>query len=970
MASNADVPEPGPGPRVPGATYRLQLGPHMTLRRVAELVPYLDALGVTDLYVSPMLAARPGSTHGYDVVDHSRINPEIGDEEALADLAAGLRARGMGLTLDIVPNHMCIASPLNRWWWDVLENGPSSPWARFFDIDWRPPKAELAGKVLLPLLGEQYGHVLENQEISIEFSGGAFMARYYETILPLAPKSWKMILEPPLERLRARLDPRDPCLMELESILTAIRNLPDRSETDPERVRERQREKEVIKGRLAALIGASPPVREEVDASLRDLNGRKGEPASFDRLERLMSEQVYRLCHWRVASDEINYRRFFDVNELAALRMEDPAVFLAAHETVLRWIGRGWVTGLRVDHVDGLFDPQQYLRDLQDAIRRALAEAGRPVPGGERPFYIVVEKILGRGEMLFPGWAVHGTTGYDFLNLLNGLFVDAAGAAEIAAAYARFKGISEDVPELVATCKKLIMLVAMSGELHMLACALDRVSEQHRWSRDFTLESQRFGLREVIARLPVYRTYIRGEPPAISEADRRSVTRAVRMAKRRSPSVHESLFDFIAQVWLQEHPGGLDPAAVEERRRFVMRLQQYTGPVAAKGVEDTFFYRHVPLASLNEVGAEVPWRGVTPREFHERNVNNLRLWPHSLLATSTHDTKRGEDVRARINALSEIPVAWAEAVERWSRMNGRLKVEVDGVPAPDAGDEYLLYQTLVGTWPPGPDAPETRASYAGRVERYMIKAVREAKVHTSWLNPNVAYEEALGNFVRGILERRLGNDFIADFLEFIAPVIRAGIRTSLSQVLLKIASPGAPDFFQGTELWDLNLVDPDNRRPVDFDLRRRMLETLPEVGVDGAAGLMAEPDDGRIKMYVTRAALRYSRERRPLFDRGEYIPMEAVGPRSGHVCAFARVHGPTAALAAAGRFFLRLGAEGPGAWEGTALVLPPSLAGNRWRDVLTGRVLKDERGAIELSAVFSVLPVALLDRLPPEEHAA
>lgn len=956
------------GPRIPGATYRLQLGPHMPFARVAAIVPYLDALGVTDVYVSPLLAARPGSTHGYDVVDPSRLNPEIGDEEALASLASGLQSRGMGLLLDIVPNHMCIASPLNRWWWNVLENGPSSPYAKFFDIDWRPPKAELADKVLLPFLGEQYGRVLENQEISVQFEAGAFVARYFETTLPLAPKSWRVILEPPLERLRARLDPRDPRLLEFESILTALRNLPGRTEMAPDRVRERQREKEIIKGRLAALAGAAPEVREEIEASLRDLNGRKGDPSSFDRLEALLADQAYRLCHWRVASDEINYRRFFDVNELAAIRMEDPEVFRASHEAVLRWIGRGWVTGLRVDHVDGLFDPQQYLRDLQDAAREALRSAGAPVADGERPFYIVVEKILGRGETLFPEWPVHGTTGYDFLNLANGLFVDTAGAAEIGAVYARFKGTQENVPELVATCQKLIMLVAMSGELHILACALDRISEQHRWSRDFTLESQRFGLREIIARFPVYRTYIRGEPPVVSEADRKNILKAVRLAKRRSPSVHESLFDFIAQVWLQEHPQGLSPAAIEERRRFVMRLQQVTGPVAAKGIEDTFAYRHVPLASLNEVGAEVPWRGVTVREFHERNLRSLRFRPHSLLATSTHDTKRGEDVRARINALSEIPEAWEQAVGRWARLNRALKTDLDPSPAPDAGDEYLFYQTLVGTWPHGPDSPETRADLAARLEEYMIKAAREAKVHTSWLNPNVPYEEALRRFVRGALESRPGNAFIPDFLEFLAPVARAGIRNSLSQVLLKTASPGSPDFYQGTELWDLRLVDPDNRRPVDFDLRRKLLESLPAEGESSARELLEKPDDGRIKMYVTRAALRFSRGRRPLFDRGDYLPLEVRGPRADHVCAFARTWEGMAALAVAGRFFLRLGADGPEPWRGTDLALPPSLAEGGWRDVFTGRILKDEGGVLPLSETLAVLPIALLDRIPPEER--
>lgn len=958
------------GPRVPAATYRLQMGSSLTLRNVEELVPYLDALGITDAYVSPLLAARPGSPHGYDVVDPSRLNPEVGTEEDLARLAGELAARGMGLLLDVVPNHMCIASPLNRWWWDVLENGPSSPYARFFDIDWRPPKAELRDKVLLPLLGEQYGRVLENQEIQVEYTEGGFLIRYYETTLPLAPESWKLILEPILEELRAGRGAEDTAVLELESVLTALRNLPGRSETNPERVRERQREKEVIRRRLAALAGADAGVREGIEVSRRDLNGRKGDPSSFDRLEALLADQAYRLCHWRVAADEVNYRRFFDVNELAAVRMEDPEVFRASHETVLRWIGRGWVTGLRVDHVDGLYDPQHYLQDLQEAVRRALAEGGRPVPAGDRPFYVIVEKILGRGERLFPEWAAHGTTGYDFLNVLNGLFINPAGLARLEGAYARFRGGGEDVSELVATCKKLIMLVAMSGELHMLACALDRISEQHRWSRDFTLEHQRFGLREVVARLPVYRTYIRGNSSQISEADRRHVLWAVRQAKRSSPSVHESLFDFISQVWLQEHPAGLGPAAIEERRRFVMRLQQFTGPVAAKGLEDTFAYRHVPLASLNEVGAEIPWGEVTLREFHERNRERLRRWPHSLLATSTHDTKRGEDVRVRLDVLTETPEEWERAVFRWSAINRGRRTDVEGTPAPDPREEHLIYQTLLGAWPFEADAPGVLAAFTRRVEAYVIKAAREAKVHTSWLNPNAPYEEALRRFLQALLDPRPGNAFLEDFRRFLEPIVRAGVRTSLSQLLLKITSPGTPDFYQGTELWDLNLVDPDNRRPVDFGLRQGLLDSLPPPGEAAARELLERPRDGRIKMYVMRTALQYRRERRPLFDRGDYLALEARGGEAERVCAFARVCGPAAAVIVAGRFFLRAGADGPAAWRDTDLILPAGLEGSAWRDVFTGRVLRPVAGTLPLPDVLAVLPVALLDRLPTEgSHA-
>ncbi len=533
-----DPSPPAPLARIPVATYRLQFNRHFTLREAAALVPYLAELGISDPYASPLLAARAGSLHGYDVVDPSRLNPELGTDEDLEAFARELRARGMGLLLDIVPNHMCVADPSNRWWADVLENGPSSPYARYFDIDWHPPKTELADKVLLPFLGDQYGRVLENQELRIVFQGGAFLVEVYDKLLPLAPRSWRRLLEPALGALRRTLPEADPHRMELESILTALEYLPGREETAPEKVRERTREKEVIRRRLAALVEASPDVRAALERSLEDVNGR-GDPRSFDRLEALLEDQAYRLCFWQVATDEINYRRFFDLNELAAIRVEDPEVFEAVHGTVLEYVRRGWVTGLRIDHVDGLYDPLAYLRSLQGAAARAL---GAPEDPGRLPLYVVVEKILMRDERLSPDWPVHGTTGYDFLNVLNGLFVDPLGAEALGDFYRRFAGGAADVREALATCKKFIMHVSMASELFMLACRLDAISEQHRWSRDFTRESQRFALREVTAWFPVYRTYIRGDGEAWTAATcgRRSSKRGGGAPPRARPSSSSS----------------------------------------------------------------------------------------------------------------------------------------------------------------------------------------------------------------------------------------------------------------------------------------------------------------------------------------------------------------------------------------------------------------------------------------------
>lgn len=948
------------------ATYRLQFNRHFTLRQAADLVPYLAELGISDLYASPLLAARPASLHGYDVVDPTRLNPELGTEVDFEALAQELRRRDMGLVLDIVPNHMCVADPSNRWWADVLENGPSSPYARFFDIDWHPPKAELANKVLLPFLGDQYGRVLENQELRIVFQAGAFLVEVYDKLLPLAPRSWRRLLEPALDSLRRSVPESDPHRMELESILTALEYLPGRDETRPEKIRERKREKEVIRRRLAALVEASSDVRAAVDRSLEDVNGRRGDPRSFDRLEALLEDQAYRLCFWQVAADEINYRRFFDLNELAAIRVEDPEVFEAVHGAVLEYVRRGWVTGLRVDHVDGLYDPVAYLRALQEAAARARGAAEDPA---RLPLYVVVEKILMRDERLSPDWPVHGTTGYDFLNVLNGLFVDPRGAEALGDFYRRFAGGAADVREALATCKKFIMHVSMASELFMLACRLDAISEQHRWSRDFTRESQRFALREVAAWFPVYRTYIRGEGEAISPEDRRHVREAVLEARRRSPATSPSLFEFIRQVWLLEHPDGLTEAQREERRQFVMRLQQFTGRVMAKGLEDTLFYRHFPLASANEVGAEPGRLAASPEEFHARNAERVISWPHALLATSTHDSKRSEDVRARLNVLSEMPGPWAEAVERWRRLNRTHKSIVEGREAPDANEEYLYYQTLVGAWPLGAPSPAERGEFARRIEEYMVKALREAKLHTSWITPNEPYEAAAREFVRRTLDPVASAAFVADVASFQAPVSRAGILNALSQTVLKIASPGVPDFYQGTEIWDFSLVDPDNRRPVDYERRRALLASLRDEEAAAphglAARLLARPEDGRVKMHVMRASLRFRRAARDLFERGSYVPLAASGTRAAHVCAFARRLGARAAVVAAGRFFLALGAAerppvGLGAWGDTALLLPADLVERTWRDVLTGRRIP-AGSKPALADLFAELPVALLE---------
>jgi (1->4)-alpha-D-glucan 1-alpha-D-glucosylmutase len=967
--------------RIPSATYRLQFNRSFTFQDAADLVGYFDELGITDLYASPFLMARPGSTHGYDVTDHTRFNPEIGDAASFSRLSEQLRLRNMGILADVVPNHMCISHPSNLWWWDVLENGPSSPFAKFFDIDWHPPKQELANKVLLPLLGDQFGRVLENQEIQVLFSEGQLQVSIHGLPLPLAPWTWPMILEPAVAKLRDQLSPENEHVAELESIITALNHLPGATETDDAKIRERQRERDIVKRRLGDLVERTPQARESIQRALAEINGQRGNPRSFDRLERLLEAQAYRLSYWRVAMDEINYRRFFDINDLAAIRVEDPAVFDHVHSLILDHIEQGQITGLRIDHPDGLFDPERYFRSLQDAVKARLGPPPRkPRDRWERPLYIVAEKILIGNEPLRTSWAISGTTGYDFLNFLNGVFVDRTRKKAFEQLYSRFTGWSDNFDDLVCESKRLILQVAMSSELNVLARKLDRLSEQHRWYRDFTLENLRDALREVLAAFPVYRTYVAAGQKQVDAQDRKEIVIAIREAKRRNPAISASVFDFIASLLLLEDPDGLDQAQRDERHIFTMRFQQLSGPVMAKGVEDTAFYRYYPLASLNEVGGNPERFGVSVHGFHRRNVIRRELWPRSMNATSTHDTKRGEDVRARINVLSEMPLEWYRAVRRWRDLTRRWKTKIGNALAPDANEEYLFYQTLVGSWPLLPMNPEEQAVYTRRIQHYMEKALNEAKIHTSWINPQAEYNSAVERFIANALEPSAGNAFLEDFRRFQAPVARAGMWNSVSQVLLKIASPGVPDFYPGNELWNFVLVDPDNRSPVDYSIRQKMLASVcPANGRERAAcleRLVSNPCDGAVKLYLTSRGLAFRKAHRALFEQGSYTALVADGQGSQHVVAFARSFGDQVVIVVAARFFLKLcdvqaAATGEAVWGNTSLVLHPRLARPCFEELFTGRTIlsnrQDGKAAIPLAEAFRVAPFALLFSRSPAE---
>jgi (1->4)-alpha-D-glucan 1-alpha-D-glucosylmutase len=981
-------PARGPGgphparPRIPASTYRVQFHPDFGFGDAARIAPYLDRLGVTDLYVSPCLQARPGSPHGYDITSHGNLSPSLGGDLDWRELSQALSGLRMGLVMDFVPNHMGVDEPqANRWWWDVLENGGCSPYARFFDIDWDPVKPELRGKLLLPLLGDQYGRVLERGELQLDFVNGGLELRYFERKFPIDPRSVPLVLRHGIETLQEQLGESDADLRELLSILTALGNLPTVLETDTARVAERQREKEVARERLDRLAHRSWRIKEHIEGCVRTFNGRPDDPASFQALHRLLEEQAYRLAYWRTAFHEINYRRFFDVNALACVRMEDPEVFESAHGLLLRLIAAGSVSGVRLDHVDGLYDPKAYLRQLSVAVSRELVERSTE-PGldatpqqSSPPVYLVAEKVLSPGERLPDDWVLHGTTGYDFLNEVNGVLVDPQGQAPLRRLFERFTRRRGPFADVVYQSKKVVMRSTLAGELNMLAHALNLISEGDPRSRDFTLNSLHDMLLEVVACFPVYRTYV---AEGHREEDARLLRAALARARRKNPGIEASIFEFLRHVMLDLDAQDLSEEDRERRRTFTMKLQQYTGPVQAKGLEDTAFYRHHVLLSLNEVGGAPERFAIGPPEFHAVSQRRREHWPHAMLCTSTHDTKRGEDARARLTVLSEIPDEWRRAVSRWARLNAASRTRVDEDWAPDRGDEYLFYQALVGAWPAkDPDLP----ALASRLSEYMSKAIREAKLHTSWVNENTAYQQAVEKYVEQVLTGRRSRAFLEALEPFAHRVARLGVVNSLAQLTVKIASPGVPDFYQGTELWDLSFVDPDNRRPVDFAARQALLESLaPSLEAsEGAPGraacvrdLLEHWEDGRIKLWVTASGLRLRRQLASLLLDGNYVPLEAVGERAGHVLAFARVLGGDAVVAVVPRLCARLadGAPplGPGAWGDTQLRLPTGLAPRAFEDVITGAgvraELAEEGGVIALAEILRDCPVALLRAQP------
>jgi (1->4)-alpha-D-glucan 1-alpha-D-glucosylmutase len=922
--------------RVPVATYRIQFNAGFTFEDARRIAPYLADLGVSDVYSSPILRARKGSTHGYDVVDATMVNPELGGEEQFHQYQAELQRLQLGFLLDIVPNHMA-ASPENGWWISVLENGPHSRFFHYFDIDWSPVAAHgrVVNKVMLPILGLPYGEAVEKKEIQLAWDDQGLHFRYYDRRLPLSPETYLRVLGECVEAL-----PQHGVAMELREIVRPT----GATDLQPQFLNSR-----FLKETLRRLYEQEPAFRRALDATIEKINGEAGNPDSFNALDELLDTQWYRLAYWRIASEKINYRRFFDVADLVGVRVENPEVFEARHRRIFQFVADGHVTGLRIDHIDGLHDPTGHLRKLQMRLASdepASVEDTEAPPAG-RHFYVVVEKILARDEVLPPEFAVSGTTGYDFLDCVNAVFIDPDGLSRLTEFYRSFTDMEASFDDICYQRKKQVIQELFSGEIRALGKRLGELSMHDRNARDFPPSELLAALTEITASLDVYRTYIRDVHPA--QADTCFIRRAVAEARRRAgTALDERIFNFLERVLLVDPPSYI----LEERPRwqaFVMRWQQFTPRVTAKGLEDTAFYNYNRLISLNDVGGDPGRDGgdEDPLEaFHRRNERIQRDWPDTLNTTSSHDTKRSEDVRARLNVLSEMPQVWAREVRKWSELNAPLKT--NGIPDPN--EELFLYQTLIGMWPLEAEEVET---VPDRLRQYLEKALREAKTHTSWLAPNTPYEQSLMNFATSIL----GNDeFRASFKRFQAKIAYHGYLNSLSQLVVKMTAPGVPDFYQGTEIWDFSLVDPDNRRPVDYDRRRAILKkikTAHERGSFDLSTLMRRWIDGRIKLFVTWRGLDLLKRHGRL---GDYRALRSDSP---NVCAFVRGDNVVVAVPRLTTQICKPGTPPVGeVWTDFKLAGLPS---GTWKNAFTDDVLEID-GEVSLATIFARFPVTILER--------
>lgn len=880
-------------PAIPISTYRLQLNAAFTFDDAAALVPYLHDLGISHVYCSPYMQAAPGSMHGYDVIDYEQVNEELGGEDGHRRLCNRLKEFGLGQVLDIVPNHMATGSR-NRYWWDVLENGPSSRYSTWFDIDWRSPEVKLYNKVLIPVLGDQYGRVLAEKQIQVAQSGDRFEVRYFDQRFPLAPHSLAILLKHAADQIQDDT---------VNFLADSLLRLPPPDTTDHLLTQERHRDKDVIYSLLRHLYDDKPHLKAAIQTAIDVIND------DIDALDEILNQQNYRLAYWRTADQELGYRRFFDINTLIGLRMERPHVFDATHHRIFEWLEAGVLDGVRIDHLDGLRDPKQYLTRLRTRFPHA---------------WIIGEKILEPGECLRGDWPIDGTSGYDFMNVCNGLLVYGPGIQEFSTIYTDFIGQDRPFCEIAHSKKVDVEQEALGSDVNRLANIFVEICEMHRDRRDYTRAEIRRAIREVAASFSVYRTYVVAERNEIEDEDREQIVAATAQANIQRGDIDPRLFDFIAEVLMANERGALES-------EFIMRFQQFTSPVMAKGVEDTAFYCFNRMIGLNEVGGSPARDGITLHEFHDYCTRMQATWPQTMTALSTHDTKRCDDVRARLATLTEIPVRWRSVVSLWADRNQALKTN----GSPDRNSEYFLYQTLIGAWPISEE----------RLSAYMEKAVREAKQCTNWTQPSKEFEEGLRSFIHRLLECR---HFVTSLEELVEEIDTAGRSNSLAQSLLRYTAPGVPDTFQGGELWDFRLVDPDNRTPVDYRLRQSMLNELKH-GL-AVEEIMQRADTGMPKLWLSYKALNLRREHPEWFQaEAGYASILATGEKADHVIAFIRAG---RVLTIAPRWLLKLENN----WANTRIKIPAGT----WRNLLTSDVIPG--GSTGMQEMLRRFPVALLVR--------
>ena len=954
---------PTPTKPLISATYRLQFNKDFTFLDAAKIIKYLADIGITHIYASPIFSSRRGSTHGYDVTDPTRLNAELGTEADFTALQEKLREHGLGLILDIVPNHMSASSD-NSWWMDVLENGPDSAYASYFDIDWRPPSRMLEGKVLLPVLGRPFGEALEHQELKLVLMEGKFFVQYFESLFPLAPSTYHSVLKRRLNELRTALGEDAPAYQEYSGIVAAAATLAESVGQSSDSAGEKRLKFESLRQRLRQLLSSDPKVNDFVQQNLRGLEGNPKEPSTFTSLETLLAQQHYVLAYWQNVNEEINYRRFFTINDLVGMRMQDPLVFETTHALVLRMVEQKVLAGLRIDHIDGLRDPLGYLQQLAE---RVASDTGSIEPSSVPVF---VEKILGRNEPLPASWPVAGTTGYEFANALNCFLVDPQGARRIEKIYSRFLGRDVIYDDVLYQKKKLVMSTLLGVEMRSLGHQIQMLARDDRYAREIPRIELNQALVETTAHLTIYRTYVRNLD--VSQQDEQRIKTALVDAQAKSPQINSRTFEFLRDVLLLRNQPHLLPGQREARLAFLMRWQQFTGPIMAKAFEDTFLYVYNPLISLNEVGGDPRPSTAPAADFSKFVTERLHDWPHALNATTTHDTKRSEDIRARISVLSEMPAEWQSHLDRWSKSNASHRKSIDGQPVPDRNEEIFLYQTLLGAWPL---AETDFASLTARLQAYTVKATREAMVHTRWTRPNLHHEQALQRFVASILKPGSKNAFLRAFAGFQEQIAYYGMLNGLTQTLLKITSPGIPDFYQGSELWDLRLVDPDNRQPVDFATRDAMLSMLrktDEADSFRLDELVRNWKDGRIKLYLIWKALRFRAQNAALFAEGQFLPVESRGARHEHVMGFVRRHKKESVLIVVPRWLARgRYPTKPGGiahfWRNTDVRLP-AAAPTSWNNILTDETVEARsaggRPSIRIEKLFEHFPVALLSGKP------